>query len=233
MRHKILPIRNRKTQPTSASRKSRSSISFLYCLFLIGMVFSLGGCSDKQSGIFHFEVLTPQENDLRQEFSQSCYTCNDNGQVTIVLRARQRLKSKNQTRNVTQLLIIKTFWRPQRGITPFTASATNANVEYLIELDSQTAWYRGAGFVQVKPKQSPRDQQIRLLSSTLELHQHTTGFPVTFLKANVIGQARAIYDPESVHKLLAEFGQKCQIDANAKYITPETKRDSRQIFSPA
>ena len=211
MRHKELLIRNRKIQPASASTEFRSSSSFLYCLFLVGMVFSLGGCSGKQSGVFHFEVLTPQENDLRQEFSQSCYTCNDDGQVTIVLRARQRIQSKNQMRNVTQLLIIKTFWRPQRGLTPFTASATNANIEYLIELDSQTAWYRGAGFVQVKPKQSPRDQKIHLRSSTLELHQHTTGFPVTFTKANVVGQARAIHDPEFVNELLAEFGQKCRI----------------------
>jgi len=208
MRHKKLLIRNRKIQSASASRKSRSSISFLYCLFLVGMVFFLVGCSGKQSGIFYFEVLSPQENDLRQEFSQSCYTCNDNGQVTIVLRARQWLKSKTQMRNVTQILIIKTFWRPQRGLTPFTASATNANVEYLIELDSQTAWYRGAGFVQVKKRRSPRDQQIHLRSATLDLHQHTTGFPVTFLKTNVIGQARAIYDPEFVNELLAEFGKK-------------------------
>jgi hypothetical protein len=211
MRHKELLIHNRKIQTASASREFRSSRSFLYCLFLAGAVFSLGGCSGRQSGIFHFEVLTPQENDLRQEFAQSCYACNDDGQVTVVLRARQRIQSKIKTRNVVQLLIIKTFWRPQRGLTPFTASATNANIEYLIEVDSQTAWYRGAGFVQVKPNQFPRDQQIHLRSATLELYQHTTGFPVTFIKANVIGQAHAIYDPEFVNELLVEYGEKCGI----------------------
>ena len=181
------------------------------CLLLVGLIFSLGGCSDRQSGVFHFEVLTPHENELRQEFSQACYTNSDDAQVTIVLRSRQAIQSKVQTRHVTQHLIIKTFWRPQRGFTPVTVSATNANLEYLIELDSETAWYRGAGFVQVKPNQSPRDQQIHLRSATLELHHHTTGFPVTFLKANVVGQARAIYDPEFVNDLLAEFGEKCRI----------------------
>ena len=77
-------------------------------------------------------------------------------------------------------------------------------------MDSETAWYRGAGFVELKGKPSPRDQKIHLRSVTLELHQHTTGFPTTFIKVNVIGEAYAIHDSEFVDTLLAEFKQKCQ-----------------------
>lgn len=211
MWHKVVLIYPHKIHEATAVKIICSPNSFFYLLCLLYMTFSLSGCSGKRGGVFHFKVLTPQENDLRQDFSQSCYTCDDNGQVTIVLRARQRIKSQNQTRTVTQTLIVKTFWRPQRGLTPFTASATNANIEYLIELDSQMAWYRGAGFVQVKGKPSSRDQKIHLRSSTLELHQHTTGFPITFTKANLSGKAYATQDPEFVNELLAEFWEKCQI----------------------
>ncbi len=201
---------NCKPSPAFTGQEYRQTSSVLYGLSLMVIILTLVGCGGKQTGVFHFEVLTPRESELRQEFSRSCYTSHDDGQVTIVLRSRQRISSNDQMRNVIQTMIIKTFWRPERGLTPITASGTNANVEYLIELDSETAWYRGAGFVQVKGVKSPRDQQIRLRSSTLELHQHTTGFPVTFLKANVIGQAHAVYDPKFVNDLLTEFAKKCQ-----------------------
>jgi hypothetical protein len=211
MWHTDLLIHKRKILSTSSVGNFSSSFSWYVLLCLLGLVFCFSGCSSKTGGGFQIDVLAPQKSRMHQDFSQSYCSINDEGQITMVLRARKRIQAQDRIRTVNQTLVVNTFWRPERGLTPITASATNANIEYLIEMDSEMAWYRGAGFVQVKKKKFRRDQQILLRSSTIELNQYTTGFPVTFTKAKLDGKAHTTRDAELVKTLVAEFREKCRV----------------------
>lgn len=172
--------------------------------------FSLVGCSGEYSGLVHFEVVVPENKNMEQDFPQAFCLIDQRGQVMVVLLSRQSFSDESISRTVRQMLILRTFWLPQKGQTPTTPSGTNINLEYLVEVDDQAAWYRGAGFAFVHERNSRRNCNVDIRSSALSLNLATPGFGTTFTVADVTGKATALYDPQRVRDLVDQFEKRCR-----------------------
>ena len=119
----------------------------------------LVGCRAKTSGkfaVWGHSVAEPVE-ELR--FGQGWCRTDERGQVEAVLLSRES--------GVERMLVVRTFWRVRAARRPDRESATNANVEYVVGLEGQRTWYRGAGYVEVEELNKAGDCAVQIHSATL------------------------------------------------------------------
>lgn len=165
----------------------------------------LGGCGVRPHGQFVFQKLAPQAGTLQQELTAAYCAYDERGQVQVVLAARDPVRQGGG--DVRQMLVIRSFWLPKGPQTPRSASATNANLEYVVEANGQVGWYRGAGFAEVKRSGSRGDVRVTLRSAHLRLQGKTADFAETFTLAELTGSAEAVHKPAAVEELLARLAE--------------------------
>jgi hypothetical protein len=185
----------------------RRLITVLVLAFL-PMVFF--GCTRESSGFIRLVTLNSEQQIMEQDFSRAWCSYDARGQAVCILVSEQSISVPSGSRNVRQTLVLRTFWLPRKGITPVSDSATNMNLDMLIEVGSEAGLYRGAGFALVDEINSRHDFDINIRSATIKIYQQTTGFEPSFKAADVVGKAKVIYQPLMVDKQLAEFESKCR-----------------------
>ncbi|MBN1845447.1 MAG: hypothetical protein JW810_07165 [Sedimentisphaerales bacterium] len=165
---------------------------------------SMAGCSDGHSGRFQFQI--PQSDTqragqrLEQDFHQGYCRREPDGQLYAIWVADPpgAVRRGDESRPVRQMLVIRSFWLPGGNRMVSRQSATNVNLEYIVDIDGQIAWYRGSGFARFAGKRSGGDQKVDLTNSLLQIHRSSPTFPITFTQVHLTGSARCTYDPANV-----------------------------------
>ena len=168
------------------------------------------GCTTKPSGIIRLAAFNPHHQLMKQDFSRAYYSSDYRGQVVCVLISEPSVTADAGSRQVRQILVVRTFWLPQKGRTPVSDSSANMNLDFLLEVDGQSALYRGAGFALLTRKNSAARMVLDIRSANIKIEQQSTGFQPVFAEAGVTGKFVAVYQPRLVASLLEEFKNKCQ-----------------------
>ncbi len=125
----------------------------LTSLMLLGVVGSalVAGCAGPKVTRVDFTLF---EDDGRQErhfteFREAFYRVSPGGSLELVCRA-ERPSAIDPTQTITQILYVKSFWRPQPGTTFVEATQINARAQYAMLTPPTGVRYDGGAFVSYK-----------------------------------------------------------------------------------
>ena len=101
-------------------------------LLLLALAVSAAGCHPPETRVHIRDFQHPGgPRSLHQNFDEAYYTIDPDGKLRLVLR-NEAPSIAIPTENISQVLLIETFWRPIPGITFVESSMINANITYLI-----------------------------------------------------------------------------------------------------
>jgi len=152
------------------------------------------GCSVKVS---HFEIVDHRsdggERKYHETFPDACYTIWPDGNTDIVL-SRMQPSQADPSRNIRQIIHLRTIWRSIPGTTVAEKSQINARVSYLIVMDNTGATFEGAGSVFFKEDRKKHVIQGSLDLALLRPTRRLPGGGAFFEHAEIQGVFRAVRD---------------------------------------
>ena len=165
------------------------------------------GCPARTSTFQIVDYREPGETKrYRETFDEGYYDVDGHGNVSIVLR-RSASGETGPELTATQVVHIRSLWRPIPGRTTAHRTQINGTVSYLIVSGQTGATFEGAGSVFFKENRK-RDK----LTGTLDLallqpkRSFGTGSPL-FKRAELKGKFRATRDPARVVRIVNEMNQ--------------------------
>ncbi|MFQ5464013.1 MAG: hypothetical protein ACE5E5_15485 [Phycisphaerae bacterium] len=152
------------------------------------------GCSVKVS---HFEIVDHRsdggERKYHETFPDACYTIWPDGNTDIVL-SRTQPSQADPSRNIRQIIHLRTIWRSIPGTTVAEKSQINARVSYMIVMDNTGATFEGAGSVFFKEDKKKHVIQGSLELALLRPTRRLPGGGAFFEHAEIQGVFKAVRD---------------------------------------
>lgn len=190
--------------PASPSPSARSRRTYALRLAVGGALFATIGCSVRPTTFAIVDYSqSGQPKRYGETFDEAYYDVNAQGDVDIVVRQRAS-GAANSDQPLTQIIHIKSFWRPIPGTTVAHATQINATVTYSLVSGSVGTILEGAGAVFFKEDRRKRRLTGRLESATLRLAQRAAGGEPLFKRAELTGTFDARRDPGRVARLIQE-----------------------------
>ena len=178
------------------------------CLFAASLVVLNAGC--RTAPYNRVEVVDYRDDEPEkhhfEDFDESYYRVRDGGLVDVVLR-RQSASVTDQTKQIVQIIVLRSFWKPHPGRTYAEASMLSANLCYLIMKGNAAVSYEGGGFFQYREK--PRKGLItgRLEGADLQLLRGTAPGLNIFGRASIAGRFRAQHNDRRAIRIMNEVDQ--------------------------
>lgn len=154
------------------------------------------------------------DNSSRQfygEYTEAYYRQLTNGTLELLLRA-EAPSSLDPKQNITQLIYLKTFWKPRPGRTAAEATQINANVQYAMLTPPTGVRYDGSAFLIANHDRNSGELVGRIESGTLIPRYRMGSAAEPFASAKFIGGFRATENPRKVlqgfHTLQNEFKER-------------------------
>ncbi len=189
----------------------RTTVHCLRVLWLAGLGIVLG-CAPKGTRL---EFTTfGRDNTSRQfygEYTEAYYRQMGNGTIELLLRA-EAPSSLDPKQSITQLIYLKTFWKPRPGVTAAEPSQINAHVQYAMLTPPTGVRYDGSAFLLGHKDRSSGEYVGRIESGTLIPRYRMGNAAEPFASAKFIGGFRATENPRKVlqglHTLQNEFKER-------------------------
>lgn len=157
-------------------------------------------------------TLQPVEGEVGQVlaggFDMAVYSAEDHQTVHAIMLAG----SEDAPRRA---MVVRMFWRPRGGRTPFDTTATNATIRYIEFTDDGAVIYGGGGLVRPRNKAGAARFTMTMRDARLALLDATEGAvdPETAPKLTVVnGGFTAVLDEDA----LTRVHQKLQVYLNEK-----------------
>ena len=169
-------------------------------------VLAAGGCAQRPvvSVIRLVDHREPGSTErLRESFQEAWYNLDRHGNVDLVLRRSSRPGVENA---LTQLVHIRSVWRPIPGRTVTHRTQINGTITYYLVSGRTGTAYDGAGSVFFKEKRGGR------LIGAIELAKlrptrHLASSSPPFARAEISGEFVAVHDPRRVIQLVNEMNR--------------------------
>ena len=149
----------------------------------------LGGC-----GYFRPLSIIPVQSRggsaLQPHFQQAFYYVTRDGTYRFILKS----KPAGNT-GVTQIMVIRVFWKPVPGLTPILSTAINATFEYIVITPSGTGRYSGAGFIRLHNGRHAAIMHATLVDGDLRLTASSGYFQNALGPSRIRGDFTADRDP--------------------------------------
>ncbi len=128
----------------------RLSMKLIVFMGAIGCVLAVG-CQTPRTSRLDFTLFESegQENRHYADFNDAFYRVSAGSTLEIVLRATKP-SSIDPTQTITQVLYLKTYWRPIPGTTAVEATQINARVQYAVLTPPTGVRYDGGAFISYK-----------------------------------------------------------------------------------
>ncbi len=160
-------------------------------LLLLALAVSAAGCHPPETRVHIRDFQHPGgPRSLHQNFDEAYYTIDPDGKLRLVLR-NEAPSIAIPTENISQVLLIETFWRPIPGITFVESSMINANLTYLIRSGPTARAYEGNGFVSFKENRRKGLLTGKIESANLRPTGQFGNPPAPFGRAHLDGTFRA------------------------------------------
>ena len=186
----------------SASTRSRRNYAFH--LAIGGVLFATVGCSVRPTT---FAIVDYSQSGRAKRyvetFDEAYYDVTAQGDVDIVVH-RSASGTTNSDQPVTQIIHIKSFWRPIPGMTVAHSTQINATVTYSIVSGSFGTVLEGAGALFFKEDRRKRRLTGTLESATLRPARRAAAGEPLFKRAELTGTFNARRDPRRVAHLIQE-----------------------------
>ena len=188
------------------TRQLSGSVLALLCL----AAFLVSGCQPRSTRIRIQDFLHPQApRSLYQEFDEAYYQLDAAGSLQLVLR-RQVPSEAIPTENITQIILVKTYWRPIPGRTYAESTMINAKLTYLIQSGRACRAYQGNGFVSFTEDRKGQTLSGRIESANLKPTGEMGHPPHPFGKAQLEGTFRALRKPRRATAVLTDLTRTMQ-----------------------
>lgn len=188
------------------ARQLSGSILPLLCV----AAFLISGCQPRSTRIRIQDFLHSEgPRSLYQEFDEAYYQLDAAGSLQLVLR-RQVPSQAIPTENITQVILVKTFWRPIPGRTYAESTMINAKLTYLIQSGRACRAYQGNGFVSFTEHRKGQTLSGRIESANLKPTGEMGHPPHPFGKAQLEGTFRAILKPRRATAILTDLTRTMQ-----------------------
>lgn len=140
---------------------------------------------------------------FRESFHEAWYRLDDHGNIDLVLRRPGRPRD-GMDGSLTQLIHIRSIWRPIPGRTVADRTQINGTITYYIVSGRSGTAYDGAGSVFFK-----RMRGGRLIGAIehakLRPTRHLVSSSPLFARAEISGEFTAVHDPRRVIQLVNEM----------------------------
>ena len=196
IRHKI----------TSSPQRKPITNPSLMVLLAIGL--GSGGCAERVS---RMEITDYREAGLaaryQETFDEAYYDIDAIGNVELVLVRGSALANDNSDQ-ATQVVHIRSFWRPIPGRTVTHRTQINGTVTYYITSGSVGATFEGAGSVFFR-----RDKQSDTISGSLDLARlkpvrRLARDGAIFKSADIAGKFHAVRDRRRLLRIIHEMDRR-------------------------
>jgi len=169
------------------------------CMLLVSPV----GCTVGPSTFEIVDYRNPGDaKRYRESFDEAYYDCDQNGNVNIVLR-RTGGRSAGES-EVTQIVRIRSVWRPVPGKTGSNATQINATVSYYIVEGRVGDTLEGAGCVFFTQNRAENALSGSLDRAVLLPKRQLTSGEALFARAELSGEFRATRDRRQVVRIMNE-----------------------------
>lgn len=121
----------------------KRAVDILLVLLLGLLPLWMSGCGYFQP-LSIIPVRSRGNSALQPSFHQAFYYVTRDGTYRFILES----KSPGKT-GITQMMLMRVFWKPVPGLTPILSTAINATFQYIVITPSGTGRYSGAGFVRL------------------------------------------------------------------------------------
>ncbi len=129
---------------------------------------------------------------LRPGFTSGYYRVSRDGVYHFILSSSTKASDGGA---VTQVMILRVFWKPVPGVTPIVHTAINTTIRYLIFTPNGCGMYQGAGFVRLHNGSHAQRMHASLVDGDLRL----TGASGYFTDA--LGPSRITGDFTTIHSV--------------------------------
>lgn len=139
-----------------------------------------------------------------ETFPEAYYDLDSEGRASVVLRRTTPGKLES-TGAITQVIYMRSFWRPVPGVNISDATQINATVSYVILMGESASSYDGTGMVYFKENKS-EDAIIGSLDlAVLRPTRQAGNGAALFQNAEVAGRFRARRDGRQVTRIINEM----------------------------
>lgn len=198
------------TQPSDSPSRSIGSDprSSRYFVAIALAMLATCGCA-RNPGVSVIRLVDHREpgktERFRESFSEAWYRIDDHGNIDLVLR-RSGGRHNGDDASLTQLVHVRTIWRPVPGRTVSNRTQINATITYFLVSGRTGTAYDGAGSVFFRKK---RDGRLVGAIEHAQLNQtrRLASSSPLFARAEVSGEFTAIEDPQRVIRLVNEMNQ--------------------------
>lgn len=168
------------------------------------LVLSPAACQPKVTRLRITDLAQPdQPQQLFEQFDQSVFGRDEDGNVRIVLRSV--VPSRIDPRQtVEQLVLIKSRYRPVPGQSPVEATMINASIHYVIATGPSTAAYEGAGFLSYSISRDGKTLIGRIESGQIGISSESGRRALPFGRSQISGELIATNDPRTCARLIRE-----------------------------
>lgn len=180
--------------------KFRKAWCYVACSAVLAGV--MCGCAPRKTHV-EFETLGKNADAERfvGDFNMAFYRRLPGGKWAIVLRS-ERPSSVDPTQTITQLLYVRTFWKPIPGATDIEPSQINSKLYYAVLTPPTGVRFDGAAFVTAKVDPMTGELAGRIESGTLVPRYRMGDAVEPFESARLDGTFRAKEDPRAVIDVL-------------------------------
>ncbi len=158
----------------------------------------LGGC-----GYFRPLSIIPVRSQagstLQPHFHQAFYYVTRDGTYHFILKSRT-----GGNTGITQMMVIRVFWKPVPGITPILSTAINATFEYIVITPSGTGRYSGAGFIRLHNGKHAAIMHATMVDGDLRLTASSGYFQNALGPSRIRGDFTADRDPRRAIAMLLQ-----------------------------
>ncbi len=171
-------------------------------------VFAAGGCAQRPvvSVIRLVDHRAPGSTErFRETFQEAWYNLDRHGNVDLVLR-RLSHPGAGAESTLTQLVHIRSVWRPIPGRTVTHRTQINGTITYYLVSGRTGTAYDGAGSIFFKEKRGGR--LIGAIEhAKLRPTRHLASSSPLFARAEISGEFAAVHDPRRVIQLVNEMNR--------------------------
>ncbi len=169
------------------------------------MVSAVGGCSARTSS---FQITDYREGGrptrYQETFPEAYYALDEHGNVDIILR-RSTPAENEPTQNITQVIHIRSVWRPIPGTTVAHATQINATVTYHIISGRMGVTFEGAGSAFYRKSGREDTLSGTLDGAVLNPKRRLASSVDLFKRAEIAGEFSAAHNPRRVVRIINEM----------------------------
>jgi hypothetical protein len=168
----------------------------------------LSGCLQPVS---RFQIVDFREDGsprpYHESFEEAYYDIDHADNVDIVLRRVEQV-AQSPPETITQVVHIRSFWRPIPGKTGDGPTQINGHVSYLIVSGSRGAAFEGAGSILIAQVPFDNDALKGILNGAIlkPTRRLATGADL-FQRAELSGQFQATRDPHRLVRIINEMNR--------------------------